>query len=391
MQVQSSIWPALDPQAADPPTLGRVLRKLRGIHRWWGTFDVQTKAAGRRAKVEASMRLKTGIHRMLKASDGRIRIGALAGVSVVVALIALLVGMLPAFARTGDQMGATVAPEPLDYGGGDGGCAAAGSVAGNELHIANPSDDTIVTSDGTQFTIDVSPYDPETGDSGLVFAFTVDTPGIVVYDVTVNGGPKSNQYNYDGAPVTADEDLHAPAKGNGDLFNLSHVNICYDVQMFFCDGTVTNAIRLNFGTITEATALLVENSDYPECNDKDGVFVIDNEASDPYVELSFGDGTGTVAGRLDITKDFGSVPVGGYPDLQYDGSTSSSSYVDVPWCDIRSPKAGSDGHEFEPELASDEYPDMPADHTACKVFEGENAAGIQHNVVYFEFADPRFK
>jgi hypothetical protein len=328
------------------------------------------------------MRSARRIYRAFRRSDGRIRLATLFGVSAVVTVIALLVGVLPVFAIAGDQLDADVEPKEILYGGGDGGCAFVDSTAANELHINNPTAKPGVFTDGT-VTITVDVYSSDT-----LFSFTVNTPGFAVYDVTVNGGKKSNRYDYDGGPgpVGTDEDLHAPAKGNGQLFKLSHINFCYDVQLFFCDGTVTHATRLNDGIFTEASALLVSNSGN-SCFVKEGTFVIDNEA--PHVELSFGDGEGTVAGRLDITKDFGGPPP--FANLKYDGR--GAGFEAVPDCGIDT-KLALDGDEFDDVLASDEYPHLPLSepsHTACKVYEGENAAGIQYNVIYFEFEDPQFR
>jgi len=159
-----------------------------------------------------------------KASDGRIKIGALTGISVLVTAIALAVGVFPALAAAGPQLNADVPPSEINLGGGSGGCAFVNSDAANELHINNP-----MTGDFTDGTVSVT---LQVNEDDTLFEFTVNTPGYGIYDVTVNGGRKSNHYDYDAASTISltDEDLHAPTKGgaNSPLYNLSHINFCYD-------------------------------------------------------------------------------------------------------------------------------------------------------------------
>lgn len=361
------------------------------------------------------MSSETGISRKLQSADGRIKIATLSGVSVLVAVIALLVGVLPAFATDGGTpSGEGVQPHVIDFGGGSGGCAFVDSAAGNELHVNNPTPNATTTYSGpddTQITLTVNADD-------TMFTFTVDTPGIAVYDVTVNGGSKSNHYDYDGSTVGAadsDTGLHAPPKsgGSANFFNLSHVNICYDVQTvdFQCD-TEVSAILLNQGLFTEATTTIFTNSVDEDgvCTPKEGTFLIDNtddEISDPNLKLEFnGDGTDTVYGRLDVTKVFVDGDNDGNPDfeaLEYSEIEDPAAAVDLDWCSLRA-KAAGDGDQFDTVL--DPNDDLaPADtlypstegatalsdgNVACKVAEFEDATGTQVTVVYFEFEDPHF-
>jgi hypothetical protein len=338
----------------------------------------------------------------LRPSDGRIRIKTLSGVSVLVAVIALLVGVLPAIAHGDGTTTHDVHPVVVTYGGGSGACSATiegrlPSAAGNELHVNNPVPGThqLEGPDGTKFTITVRDIA-----AGRVFDFTVLTEGIVVYDVIVNGGPNNNHYDYDGGPGTVRDDvkLHAPRKNARSLHNLSHINICYDVPgvtLFVCDAEPP--VRLESeGLFTIAEATIFTNSAVPNCADKRGSFFIDNtdtEETDPSVTLAFTGDTGqVVAGRLDVTKDFGDPD---FDPLQY-RRTESDPYVDVEWCNIRN-RTAEDGPQFEDVLASDDYPslvgvtDDDGAAISCKVVEEENATGIQYTVVYFELEDPQWR
>ena len=330
----------------------------------------------------------------LRSSDGHIRIKTLSGVSVVVAAIALLVGVLPAIA---DHATSAVTPQVINLGGGSGACSVTidgrlPSAARNEIHINNPTPGThqLVGSDGTQITLVVD--GPTTN---RVFDFDVVTPGFVVYDVIVNGGPKSNHYDYDRGPgpVTADEDLHAPRKNVNSLHNLSHINICYDVPgvvLFACDTPLPLTEEEGLFRVAEAT--IFGNSVVEECNNKRAEFFIDNDGDPPSVTLAFeGDGSEIIAGRLDITKDFGDP--GLFVDLEYDGP---GTFVPVQWCNIRD-KADGDGNEFDDVLGTVLYPTLDgvvdgADPAiSCKVYEEEDATGIQYTVVYFELEDPQWR
>lgn len=340
-----------------------------------------------------------GMIERLRPSDGRIKVATLSGVSALVAVIALLVGVLPVFAN---HETSAVGPALINEGGGSGKCAVETgglpSIAGNEFHINNPTPGVHTSEDGV---IEVTVSDTATGETpaGRLFEFTVLDSAFVVYDVVVNGGPKSNHYDYDanGGAVSSDVDLHAPNKNPDSLHNLSHINICYDVPGLMsvpCD--VVPPIRVvGEGVLTFGEVTIFQNALH-DCTDKRASFFIENDVA----TLDFlGDGTDIVAGRLDIHKDFGDSAL--LVDLEYDGP---GSFVDLQWCDIRekdtTPDADGlfDGDEFDDVLETDEYPSLVgvtdtggADATACKVSEDENAAGVQHNVVYFEFVDPQFR
>lgn len=317
----------------------------------------------------------------------------LIGASALLAMIALLTGVLPVFANHGTS---AVSPVVINEGGGAGKCSVQTgglpSIAANAFHINNPTPGVHTSADGV-IKVTVSSTAPN------LFQFTVLNNQFAVYDVVVNGGAKSNHYDYDanGGAVSSDVDLHAPNKNPTTLHNLSHVNICYDVSGLTtipCD--VVPPIRVEGdGVLTFGEVTIFQNALH-DCTDKRASFFIENDIA----TLDFlGDGTDIVAGRLDIQKDFGDPAL--LEDLQYDGP---GAFVDLQWCDIRAkdttPDTGGlfDGNEFGDVLATDEYPSLVgvtdsggADATACKVSEGENAAGVQHNVVYFEFVDPQFR
>ena len=337
------------------------------------------------------MATATHVLEKLRSSDGRIRVKTLSGVSALVAVIALLVGVLPVFASHPES---GVSPEVINQGGGFGKCSVVDeghlpSAAGNEFHINNPTPGEHTSADGL-ITIEV--YDlPE----GRVFDFDVNGDSVVVYDVVVNGGPKSNHYDYDAevtGPVSDADALHAPAKNRNSLHNLSHINVCYDEPgkvLFACDESITLTEPTGLFRIAEVT--IFANSVVEQCEDKRASFSIDN-SEPPTVTLAFeGDGTEVVAGRLDVTKDFGNP--GLFVPLRYDGP---GTFVDVQWCNLRD-KATGDGTEFD-DVLDNKYPSLlgvdddggdPA--ISCKVYEEEDASGIQYTVVYFELEDPQWR
>jgi hypothetical protein len=323
--------------------------------------------------------------RAWRASDGRIRTATALGVLALTAILAIF-GILPAIA-------ASVTPVVIQYGGGSGACNATidgrlPSAARNEFHINNPMLGNTYTKDGIKVTI-------KSTTKGLAFDFVVEGANnpYVVYDVIVNGGRQNNHYDYDGdgsGPVKGDTDLHAPNQTPNKYFNLSHINICYDVPgavLFACDDP---EILEGEGLITNVTATIFDNSTV-DCVPKRATYTLGQDI----VTLEFdGDGTGIVAGRIDFTKDFGDPT--SFKDLQY-RRTTTDSFVNVAWCAVRDRVGGVDGNEFDDVLAADEYPslvnvtDGGGAATSCKVFEGENAAGIQHTVVYFELEDPQWR
>ena len=342
----------------------------------------------------------------LKSSDGRIRIKTLSGVWLLVAVIALLVGVLPVFASHSESL---VKPVVVNLGGGSGHCSSTTddgrlpSAAGNEFHINNPTSGThnLEDANGNEITVVV-----EGPNDNRRFSFQVVAGDIDVYDVVVNGGPKSNHYDYDdnvgatGAeppgPVDAAGELHAPSKGNK-LHNLSHINICYDVPgltIIACDDPDPEPLTSE-GLFTIAEATVFANSLHPDCADKRALFTIDNDAVPPTVTLEFQGNTGlNVAGRLDVTKEFGAPP---FEDLTYDidgTGVGPEDFVPVPWCDTRTfaPGDGTQFSEWLPTGTEDGlYPSLPAGHTACKVEENEDLSGTQLTVMYFELEDPQWR
>jgi len=157
-------------------------------------------------------------------SDGRIRLMTSMGVAGLVAALAIFI-VLPASAGSGEPSGSGVQPTEVIFGGGPGACAVF-SDAALELHINNPMDGTYTGPDGTQVMLDVTADD-------FYFDFTfVNNPTMYALDVVVNGGANNTHFDYDGSTgaVRSDTDLHAPTKGGSTkLYNLSHVNLCYDV------------------------------------------------------------------------------------------------------------------------------------------------------------------
>lgn len=326
-----------------------------------------------------------------RASHGRVRVATLFGATALVTVIALLVGVLPVSADS------SVDPAIVNEGGGDGKCFVETgdlpSAATNDYHNNNPKPGVHTSADGA---IQITVTDTS---KGRVFRFDVLDHDFVVYDVVVNGGPKSNHYDYDGngGPVSSDVDLHAPNQGPNKYYNLSHINVCYDVRGLTdipCD--VQPPIRVEGdGILRIGDVTIFQNSIY-DCTDKRATFFIEDDVA----TLAFvGDGTDTVAGRLEIHKDFGNTD---FEDLTYQ-RTDSDPFVDVEWCEIREKDTTPDteglfdGDEFDDVLETDEYPslvgvtDGGGAAISCKVFEGENAAGIQVTVVYFELEDPNWK
>ena len=311
----------------------------------------------------------------LKSSDGRIRVKTL-GVSALVAVIALLVGVLPVMAThqgQDTQSSKEIHPDLVRYGGGSGACAFVESAAEFEAHDNNPASRTLTGPDGTEISITVV---------GQTFGFDVLTAGRAVYDVVVNGGSQNLHYAYYGSaigPQKSDENLHAPKKNNGDFNNLSHINICYGVEpiTFVCGAGPVEAVRFgDLGLFTKATAQ-VFSVDGTEC-EKLGFFFID----DGETTLDFGTGEGVVPGRADFFKQFGGVDV--FEPLQYDGGPAGAFEV-VPWCET-----GGEAYADFDEI--DWNPRIPdGGHTACKVFETEFANAVQRTAVYFEFEDPNFR
>ena len=190
------------------------------------------------------------IFRQFRASDTRVKAATLTSLAGLVLALAFLVGVIPAIAGDGDPSGAGVQPSEIAYGGGSGACDAdfpgLPSEAADELWINNPTDGRFTGPDGTVVTIDV--YDNDT-----LFDFKFEDSTKAAYDVIVNGGSKNTHYDYDDGstgPLPSDTALHAPTKGgSSNLYNLSHINICYDDNPF-ADLSVTKTPVAVNGTST---------------------------------------------------------------------------------------------------------------------------------------------
>lgn len=156
---------------------------------------------------------------------GRITIGAVAGLMLLASSFVVVTSVLPAGAGSGDPSAAGVQPTEEDLGGQPNDCLAVSSAATNELRIQNPANGSFTGPAGAVFDLVVSGNDKN-------LDFTLSGASLVVFDVVVKGGSNSTHFDYEAStvgPVTADQDLHAPTKGNGsNLFNISHVSFCYE-------------------------------------------------------------------------------------------------------------------------------------------------------------------
>lgn len=143
----------------------------------------------------------------------------------------LAITVVPVSAGAGGASALGVQPAEVSLGGQPNDCSASitgrlPSAADYELRITNPQDGvTYAGTGGVSFTLGVA-GDDKTMD------FVVNGPA-VVFDLVVKGGQKSTHYDYDGnggpGGATADQNLHAPTKGNGsNLFSISHVSFCYE-------------------------------------------------------------------------------------------------------------------------------------------------------------------
>lgn len=168
---------------------------------------------------------------MLQSTEGRIRLAVVPVVALIAATVLFTVA-LPAGAGNGGPSAGGVQPEEVDLGGQPNDCSATvtgrlPSAAAHELRIQNPQDgNTYNGVSGVSFSLTID-------DDDELMDFTVIGAG-VVFDVVVKGGSKSTHFDYDGnsgpGPVTSDQGLHAPTKGNGNngpLFAISHVSFCY--------------------------------------------------------------------------------------------------------------------------------------------------------------------
>jgi uncharacterized repeat protein (TIGR01451 family) len=176
------------------------------------------------------------IFESFQSSDGRVKLATLSGIGLLAAALVLVLAVLPAGAGAGDESQAGVIPTEVEYGGGSGACAVYGS-SRPEIHINNPSTGFYDSPDGAvRVYLDVSE-----GDTKFTYMF-VDTT-YAAFDVIVNGGSKNTWFDNDGGtstippdfgpvgPLSTDSELHAPTKGgSSNLYKLSHINICYDLN-----------------------------------------------------------------------------------------------------------------------------------------------------------------
>lgn len=313
----------------------------------------------------------------------------------MVAVIALLVGVLPVFAsHDGDH---PLVESELLTGNPD--CTVLNTDDYLFEHkIDNPADgittvDPLVYGD-LSGTLTIEVYKVQ-GNEQFDFSFTGDFEASAVI---VKGGSDANLYDYRPSGEIEDEGLHAPLNPKNNKFHeVSHISFCVgEAPNFFCDTPVTLGDRP--APIVEVTAEIFANSLH-DCFDKDATFTNDgNEVTlafegDPDTSLK-------AAGRLDFTKVFldenGDPDPGSFEPLEYDGP---GVFVDLQWCELRG-KVSGDGNEFDDVLDSTQYPSLvgvfdedtnSTQATACKVYEAEEANGTQFTVVYFEFEDPLFR
>lgn len=367
------------------------------------------------------MRRVTGLFKKFQGSEGRVRARTAAGILTLAAAVALALGAVPAF---GANPTPEVEPVVVAYGGGSGACSAtlAGrlpSAAGQELHINNPTSGDYFDSAGNKFVLNVYNSDMSVDIS------VVPAPGkeVVIYDIVINGGSQNTHYDFDDhvdgngdapiGPITnsktvaAPTGLHAPAKGgSGKYYNLSHINICYDVPgvaIFVCGNQVRRTDTSSSAVFTEAVAITFSNLENT-CTTKRASFYIDNSGGTPNVTLNFaGDGTRIAAGKATITKTFstnGFTTPPSFVPLRY-SLTSSGPDTALSWCNLRNRDNAADGTtQFVGLVPDGKYPTnngvrddlfMSSDAIACKVAETEDAGGKQVTVVYFEFIDPQFR
>lgn len=321
----------------------------------------------------------------LKSSDGRIKIATASGVMAVVAALALVM-VLPVSA-------AHVAPSEIP---GNPDCTVLQPDDYLFEHKQDPPSSTTIPLEhnGLTGSVTVNVYNQGPNEK-FDFQFSGD---FVAAAVIVKGGDKANLYDYRPGGTDADTELQAPIRQGSRSFGLSHISFCVGELAtvdFVCDDPKT---LTGNGLITEVTAEIFANNDNPECITKQAIYTLEDDT----VTLRFeGDGLLDATGRLDFWKDFGNMP---FLDLTYDRD-DSGDFQPLQWCDFRT-KVVADGDQFDDVLdlrdelapADTPYPSLSGvtdadgdDATACKVFEGENAAGIQHTVVYFKFEDPQFR
>lgn len=309
------------------------------------------------------------------------RTAILLALTLVAAVLVVTSGT--ANAGPGDESAAGVQPAEVALGGQPNDCTAtvAGrlpSAATYELRIQNPQNGvTYPGPGGISIALEVR------NDKKLDF---VVNGAAVVLDVIIKGGQKSTHFDYDGnggpGGAIADQDLHAPTKGNGNsLYSISHVSVCYEEADPICG----QSLAVEGGLLEGAFDFFAEGNSESGCENKFGQLFASDEGGQRQLNLPLV-GPGQVAGIGVITKTFASPD--DFVPLVY-AQSSADSYEVLPWCALRA-KATGDGAEFDPYLNDDSKypslvgindPDSGDSSVSCKVFESENAEGIQITVV----------
>lgn len=159
--------------------------------------------------------------------------GGLLRAALILSLSTLcgLAGVLPAAA-------AHVTPTEVD---GNPDCGDLGFAIGFKVDPPTPGTYPLIAGPNTVFT-GLSAPDPSnsfsfTSPDGIVFDWTSTLPLDVVI---VKGGPSANVYAYD-PEETSDTGLHSPARADGSIPAISHIEICYDYEV-----TVTKTAETSF-------------------------------------------------------------------------------------------------------------------------------------------------
>lgn len=167
--------------------------------------------------------------RSFRASDGRMRLGKLLGVSAV-AILALLVGILPAIAQQASTTAGVAPATKTLSGSAESQCTQMDSAAGFAVKIDSPSSGEISLPGfpGETLTITIGKSGPN---ESLSYDFS---DGVVAYDIGMKGGPQSNHYDNDGqiGALNSDGNLFPPEKNRNRSFDISHVVFCYDEAPF---------------------------------------------------------------------------------------------------------------------------------------------------------------
>ncbi|MCZ6462155.1 MAG: hypothetical protein O6705_07980 [Actinobacteria bacterium] len=168
--------------------------------------------------------------RIRRLTGARAWAARLSGLLVIAAIVALIVAVLPVFGSVVDP------PEIVELGGQGNDCSQPAIGYGNthDFRIDNPlrgENKYTDESTGAEFTLDLA-------GNNKTFDL-LGTSEATIYAFVVKGGQNSAFYDYFailGNGVTADTDIRAPEKKNGN-FSVSHISICY-VQIGTISGKV---------------------------------------------------------------------------------------------------------------------------------------------------------